>query len=418
MSRTLVQAARALAAQAPAHLDLTEQEHLISVQEAADQLLLAARDSAELSELERSLLESSTSSPLWLHLAVKLARSKHLMDILEHETRISVIFAMYKEHLRILPRTAQNPVGEDFLRRKVQQLEWLTRDNSLISWRILAVDDGCPDGSGRIAERITRETGLTERIEVLFLADAIDRREPVTRPLTDTSQSQKGGSILLGMERAVHQSEANHVVLFTDADLSTHLGQTGLLLKPILWGTATVAIGSRRESTSVVVKQGRRNTRGKLFIYLWKQLLPTLQTVVDTQCGFKAFRADTVPEIVMESLEKGFAFDIELLLRSELATPGAVGLVPIAWIDSEAASTTTDLEPYLPMLRSIVSFYRHYLSADPRSETFASLIDSLDESGWNRLIDHLPAGIANGNPVTFGMESTITATDLADRIRN
>jgi hypothetical protein len=137
-----------------------------------------------------------------------------------------------------------------------------------------------------------------------------------------------------------------------------------------------------------------------------------LGNIIDTQCGFKAFRAEVVREIVLESLEKGFAFDIELLLRAELGATGSIAKVPIAWIDSEAASTTTDLEPYLPMLRTIVALYRHYLPVDPRSEGFADLIESLDEAGWNRLIDRMPASIADGDPTRFSIESPVTATDL------
>ena len=49
--------------------------------------------------------------------------------------------------------------------------------------------------------------------------------------------------------------------------------------------------------TSVVVKQGHRNTRGKLFIYLWKGMIAPLAGIIDTQCGFKGFSAETVREI-------------------------------------------------------------------------------------------------------------------------
>jgi hypothetical protein len=69
----------------------------------------------------------------------------------------------------------------------------------------------------------------------------------------------------------------NHIVAFTDADLSTHLGQTMLLINPVLNHSKLASIGSRREENSVVVKKGKRNDRGKLFIYLWKQLIPELK---------------------------------------------------------------------------------------------------------------------------------------------
>ncbi|MBD3854575.1 MAG: hypothetical protein IFJ96_07305, partial [Acidobacteria bacterium] len=162
----------------------------------------------------------------------------------------------------------------------------------------------------------------------------------------------------LGMWAALQQQREGHVVLMTDADLSTNLGQCGLLVDPILNGGADAAIGSRREPTSVVVKKGVRNTRGKLFIYLWKQILPELAGIVDTQCGFKAFRAGPLRETLSDMIEMQFAFDIELLIKTGLRRRDSIRKVAIAWIDSEAESTTTDLQPYLPMLRKMVEMSR------------------------------------------------------------
>jgi len=417
MPEQLDQIAESVASLAPAGLDLTDPDQLEAVQQAAERLLESAPSRDALDGLEARLIDSDRPQPLLLHLAVKLARSKRFVDTIDHPALLSVVFAMYRENLRIQPRSTENAVGEDFLRRKAQQLDWLTGDNPNVTWQLLAVDDGCPDGSGRIAQGIVDEMSDTERIRVLFLEEAIRDSAPITHPLTDTSQSRKGGSILFGMATATEIQEPDHVVLFTDADLSTHLGQSGLLMQPILDDTGEAAIGSRREPTSVVVKAGRRNTRGKLFIYLWKQLLPVLENVVDTQCGFKAFRAELIDRITPHSLEKGFAFDIELLLRTELDSAGSITKVPIAWIDSEAASTTTDLEPYLAMLQTTVALYRHYLNAEPRAESFAELIESLDEDSWNRLIDRMPSAIADAEPSEFGSDSAITASDLAECLK-
>ncbi len=411
MDRDLNRLVHELTERAPAELDLTNGRHLDLATSAAETLFGEASSHDELANLEATLFEGDRQFPLLVHLAVKLAHSKRLVGRLVEPARLSVVFAMYKENKRILEPEA-HPHGEDFLRRKVAQLEWLFEGSSHIAWRIFAVDDGCPEASGRIAREIIDRSGLEERSEVLFLEEAIRRGEPVTRPLERTSESQKGGSIQLGMWQAARQREANHVVLFTDADLSTHLGQAGLLMFPILVEGSDAAIGSRREPTSVAIKKGKRNVRGKLFIYLWKRLLPELNHVVDTQCGFKAFRADVARRIVVDTLEKKFAFDIELLLRTELARPGSIVKVPIAWIDSEAASTTTDLEPYLPMLRSIVGFYRHYLPANPNSDTFAAFIEGLDDDSWHRLVDSIPPEIAAADPAHFGDHAPITASDL------
>lgn len=411
MARDLADLAQRIASQAPEELDLTNGQHLDLATQAADAILDAVASQEELAVFDRRLFKAAQAAPLLVHLAAKLAYSKSLVAKLRDPARLSVIFAMYKEHNRILAPEV-HPHGEDFLRRKAAQLEWLFEGNEHLDWRIFAVDDGCPEGSGQIAQQILQHSGPELRAEVLFLEEAIRREESVTRPLRQTSDSQKGGSIQLGMWHAAQRNDPNHVILFTDADLSTHLGQAGLLMYPILAAGADAAIGSRREPTSVAIKKGKRNVRGKLFIYLWKRLLPELDRVVDTQCGFKAFRADVARTIVADTLEKKFAFDIELLLRTELARPGSIVKVPIAWIDSEAASTTTDLEPYLPMLQSIVGFYRHYLTANPESDTFAAFIEGLDEESWNRLLDSIPTEIAEGDPNHFGDHAPVPAGEL------
>jgi len=233
--------------------------------------------------------------------------------------------------------------------------------------------------------------------------------------LKSTDESRKGGSILYGMWDAAQRPRENHVVAYTDADLSTHLGQLGLLIDPIRSGAALVAIGSRREPTSVVVKGRGRDDRGKLFIYLWKRMLPPLGYLVDTQCGFKAFDAAIVPELVQGLIERGFSFDLELMLRAELRRTAAITKVPIAWIDSEAESTTTYLQPYLSMLKGAAAMYREYMPPSPAAEPFARFLEELDEPGWQRLVADVPAAITSRDPAEFGDWAGVDATELARR---
>lgn len=175
------------------------------------------------------------------------------------------------------------------------------------------------------------------------------------------------------------------------------------------------AIGSRREMESVVVKESSRDARGRLFIYLWKRLLPQLGGIVDTQCGFKAFRADHLRSWIEDTRENGFAFDIEYLLRVQLDSPGSIARVPVGWIDSTAESTTTELEPYLPMLKAVVRLYRENLSVDPEAEDFAQLIESLDGDSFRRLLDRVPDAIAARDPREFDEYAGVSASELGDR---
>ena len=400
-----------LAESSPPEFSATNPDHQEFVQQAALSIL---EDQSGLSTVEKEnmLVQHADQVPLALHLGAKLARSKEVITELSHPIHVDVVFAAYKENNRIL-RPEEHPSGEDFLRRKVAQLNWLGKASENFNWHMTAVDDGCPEKCGDIIENLAREEDY-DKVSVLRLSDAIDKKLPVAAGLSSTDESRKGGSIIYGMWNASNKKvKGDHIVVFTDADLSTHLGQVGLLVDPIIHQGKDVAIGSRREANSIVVKQGTRNVRGKLFIYLWKRMLsPALSEVVDTQCGFKGFRASKVKAVVEDCLEYGFAFDVELLLRSELQNPNGIAKSAIAWIDSEAESTTTALSPYLNMLKSIAAMSRKYLPAQESGNAFALLVESLDEENWNRLVDRTPSAIANGDPLTFEKFSAVTADDL------
>ncbi len=400
-----------LAKSSPPEFSATIPDHQEFVQQAAVSIL---EDKSGISpeEAENMLVQHSDQVPLALHLGAKLARSRQVITELSQPLHVDVVFAAYKENNRIL-RPEEHPSGEDFLRRKVAQLNWLGGASEHFHWHMTAVDDGCPEKCGDIIENLAREEGYGE-VSVLRLSDAIEKKLPVSAGLSSTDESRKGGSIIYGMWNASNKDpEGDHVIVFTDADLSTHLGQVGLLVDPILNQGKDVAIGSRREVNSIVVKQGTRNVRGKLFIYFWKRMLsPALGEVVDTQCGFKGFRASMVKAVVEDCLEYGFAFDVELLLRSELQNPNGIAKSAIAWIDSEAESTTTALSPYLNMLKSIAAMSRKYLPAQESGNAFALLVESLDEENWNRLVDRTPSAIANGDPLTFEEFSGVSADDL------
>jgi hypothetical protein len=371
---------------APERLDLRDARKLDRARDTAQRFLSACPSLTDLDQLETSLLERRNDVPLLVHLAVKLARSKRMVERIDlawrqssdtrgGPLRISVVFAMYREHERILTPD-MHPHGEDFFIRKLEQLEWLLGDLPSFTWHLIAVDDGCPHASGRVAQEILAERAPSAPVRVLFLEDGIRDGVPAIATLQSAEESLKGASIQLGMWRAATENGSqDHIIAYTDADLSTHLGQLGLLIDPIVRGTSHAAIGSRRQRESVVVKSGERDERGQRFIELWKQMLPLLGHITDTQCGFKAWRADIAAEILPDLLEHQFAFDVELLIKTELRRPGSVACVPIAWIDSEAASTTSLLDPYLRMLKSIAAMYRRYLPSEAAAEEVAGLVE-------------------------------------------
>ncbi|WP_298440212.1 hypothetical protein [uncultured Ferrimonas sp.] len=357
----------------------------------ADQLL---SEQHSLFELRQKEVDPRWHNHLGMQIAIKLAASRRCVEAITTPSEISVVFAMYGETER-MQRPSEHPHGEDFIRRKVEQLDWLLAGLPHLSWYLEIVDDGCPNGSGEMAQQIVAQMGLTKQIRIHKLADGIAANALVCEGMKDDSDSQKGGSIAYGLSLAAKRNRSdNHYVCFTDADLSTHLGQVGLLIEPIANGVADISCGSRREPHSVVLKQGTRNERGKLFIYLWRQLIPQLSFLVDTQCGFKAFRASVLAEVLFNRVENKFAFDIELLLKGELANPGRISKVAVGWIDSDALSTTTDIGPYLNMLKAIVIMYHNYLELNEKASGYASLISTMDEEGWQQMLTTLEPQLA------------------------
>lgn len=101
-----------------------------------------------------------------------------------------------------------------------------------------------------------------------------------------------------------------------------------------------------------------------------------------------------------------------MLLKTELNRAGAIAKVPIAWIDSEAASTTTRIGPYLSMLKAMVGMYRKRLPANDVSDGFAAFIEGLSEEEWGSLVENIPVAISEREPAEFSKFDGVSVESL------
>lgn len=394
----------------PKSISLIEHSKLLTA--TAESLLAQHNTLAEINNIKRELIKKNDESLIFILLALKIAKSKIFINRIKRPLSISVVFAVYKEHNRIR-KISEHPHGEDFLNIKMEQLKWLFADNKNIDWQLIVVDDGCPENSGKIAQSIIDKNNFADKAQVLYLKDAIKQKLPPVQGLKSVDDSKKGGAIAYGMWHSVQQnSSKRHIVIYTDADLSTHLGQIGLLANPILNQGKLAVTGSRRSWNSIVIKKENRNKRGKLFIYLWKRLLPCLHNIVDTQCGFKGFRANIISDLTKDLIERQFAFDIELLLKTNLIKHNGVDKTGIAWIDSEEESTTKELQSYLPMLKAIVKMYKKYCIKNPNSDEFAAFVESLTDEEFNNILANVPKPILKKKPFKFTKYDKVKVADL------
>jgi len=316
--------------------------------ETADKLLGLYPVEEELCRVDSRIVTEQRQYPVILHLASKLALSKMSLRSIATPVFASFIVAMYNEHNRIRTNV-ENPAGENFLRRKLLQLEWLFDGEVDKKWELVFVDDGCPENSGEIAEEIIRQEKYSNA-RVLFLAEGIAESTPVTRGLSSTDDSQKGGAIQYGMWSVIQEQhdDARHVVIFTDSDLSTNIAQAGLLLRQLENRDRVCAVGTRYSPGGIYCTpkgaMGLTDHDHLMLVFrhfIRSKLLPQIGEIIDTQCGFKAFKTEFLKKILGQMTDKRFSFDMELLLLTALQCESGdnfIGEAPIVWIESNEES--------------------------------------------------------------------------------
>jgi dolichol-phosphate mannosyltransferase len=162
-------------------------------------------------------------------------------------------------------------------------------------FKILVVDDDSPDGTGRIADRLSAEHG---EVEVLHRSV----REGL------------GPAYIAGFQHALAQGAG--FVFEMDSDFSHDPKDLARLLDPVRDGRADVALGSRYVAGGAVLDWGllRRiiSRGGSLYAAVILGL-----TVRDLTGGFKCFRAEVLEAIDLPTVRaQGYAFQVELTNRA------------------------------------------------------------------------------------------------------
>jgi dolichyl-phosphate beta-glucosyltransferase len=139
----------------------------------------------------------------------------------------------------------------------------------------------------------------------------------------------KGYTVKQGMLEA-----RGRVRLFTDADNSTDIAHFDLM-KPLFDDGCDLVIASRNPNDVTNARQRLPQSRYKRWIGLAGNLFVQLVAVPgiwDTQCGFKAFRAEAAEQIFSQTQIEGWGFDIEVLALAR-ALGNKIGIVPADWIN-------------------------------------------------------------------------------------
>ena len=180
------------------------------------------------------------------------------------------------------------------------------------------------------------------------LAQKAAEGEPRIQVIDNLVHRGKGFAVKSGMLKA--QGE---IVFFMDADLSTPLSEIISFLSYLAANPKTeVLIGSRSEAKSQVLKRQSwvRQTMGRIFNKFVQFF--GIRGIVDTQCGFKAFRRAAAQEIFSRQTLDGFAFDVEVLVLAE-RMGYKIDVLPVKWVNSEDSKVRILIDP-LKMLWDLI----------------------------------------------------------------
>lgn len=212
---------------------------------------------------------------------------------------VSVVIPAYNEERR-LPQTLQRVT------------EYLSAQN--YQSELIVVDDGSTDGTVPVAESF---------------AEA----HPLLRIIKNDHRG-KGYTVRTGMLAA-----RGHIVLFSDADLSTPIEDLERLL-PWFERGYDIVIGSREGAGAQRMHEPfYRHLMGRAFNFIVQSL--TVRGIEDTQCGFKAFRDDVAQDVFSRMLLYGenatrvsggmvTAFDVEVLFIGS-KSGYRIKEVPVRW---------------------------------------------------------------------------------------
>jgi dolichol-phosphate mannosyltransferase len=194
----------------------------------------------------------------------------------------------------------------------VRAADAVLREASPDGHRILVVDDGSPDGTGQIADRLS---GELEAVEVLHRAE----------------RQGLGPAYLAGFAQAL-AAGATHVMEM-DSDFSHDPADLARLLAAVRAG-ADLALGSRYVEGGGVSDWGlgrRVISRGGS----WYARRVLGLGIRDLTGGFKCFRREVLKAIELETVRShGYAFQVELTYRAVLAGFDVVE-VPITFRDRQ-----------------------------------------------------------------------------------
>jgi dolichol-phosphate mannosyltransferase len=211
-----------------------------------------------------------------------------------------------------------------------ENLEPMLRALEPYGTRVLVIDDSSPDGTGELADRLSRELDF---VSVLHR----ERKEGL------------GPAYLAGFRRALDDG-ADHI-LEMDCDFSHDPADVPRLIAACEGG-AGLALGSRYVEGGGTVNWGLARRLVSAGGSLYARLLLGVR-IRDLTGGFKCYRRDVLERIDLDAIHsKGYAFQIETTYRT-LRAGFTVVEVPITFADRTVGHSKMSRTIFLEAVKKV-----------------------------------------------------------------
>ena len=239
---------------------------------------------------------------------------------------LSVIVPAYNEAIR-LPNTL------------TRLHEYLSA--SALAYEVIVALDGPNDATRDVLNR------LANKIDALRIIDRQMNRG-------------KGFTVKEGMLAA-----RGRIRLFTDADNSTDIAHLDRMM-PLFDQGCDVVIASRNEADApgavqVVSQAWYKRAIGRLGNRIVQ--IAAVPGIWDTQCGFKAFRAEAAERIFAQITLDRWGFDIEVLALAQ-RLKYRIGIIPARWLNDDRSHVR--MSDYLHVLGDTFAVRRNFLTGKYR----------------------------------------------------
>lgn len=208
---------------------------------------------------------------------------------MKEPVNVTVVFPAYNEVDAL----------EDAVYKVTQALNELTG-----SYEIIIAEDGSTDGTDKRAE-------------------ALAEKYPFVNHIHGEKRLGRGAAL----KNAFKQSRGE-VLVYMDLDLATDLKHLKALVDAVASEGYEFATGSRMLDESKVKRSGTRHLASKTYNFMVRAVLGS--KLRDHQCGFKAFRRESLMQLIDEVGAKHWFWDTEIMVRAH-RRGYRIREIPVLW---------------------------------------------------------------------------------------